>query len=203
MDPKLITAALDALESGDAAKALEILKGLIASAAGAPAEAPADAPAEAPVSESTDTPPDDEDETRPPAQATAGAPAGVSALSADEAAELATLRADRIERDLAARRELVAGLVQLGAETPATAWQGDAKKRLPVKRLADEPLAELRARVAALRSAAPRQAVARRPDVAASELTEGEQRQLAAFKTQEQKDRFLALRASRKAVTNG
>lgn len=41
MDPELVTAALDALEAGDSAKALEILKSLIASAAGA-AEAPAE-----------------------------------------------------------------------------------------------------------------------------------------------------------------
>lgn len=41
MDPKLITEALDALEAGDSAKALEILKALIASAAGGSAEPPA------------------------------------------------------------------------------------------------------------------------------------------------------------------
>lgn len=46
MDPKLITEALDALEAGDSAKALEILKALIASAAGgAPADDPAADPA--------------------------------------------------------------------------------------------------------------------------------------------------------------
>lgn len=39
MDPKLITEALDALEAGDSAKALEILKALISSAAGGAAPA--------------------------------------------------------------------------------------------------------------------------------------------------------------------
>ena len=33
MDPKLLTEALDAIEAGDAAKAIEILKGLIVAAA--------------------------------------------------------------------------------------------------------------------------------------------------------------------------
>ncbi len=47
MDPSLIKKALDAIEAGDMKAALEILKGLIASAAGAPAEdVPADPAAE-------------------------------------------------------------------------------------------------------------------------------------------------------------
>lgn len=54
------------------------------------------------------------------------------------------------------RRKLVARLVALQAEAPATAWVLDADGRPtnePVKRLADEPIAELRSRVEVLERA--------------------------------------------------
>jgi hypothetical protein len=49
--------------------------------------------------------------------------------------------------DLAARRGLISDLVKLNVETPATAWEGDASKRMPVMRLADESIESMRARV--------------------------------------------------------
>lgn len=66
MDPEQIKAALDAIEAGDSAKALEILKALIASAAGAsePAEEAApelnDAPVEEEMLADDESKPDDE-----------------------------------------------------------------------------------------------------------------------------------------------
>jgi hypothetical protein len=62
------------------------------------------------------------------------------------------LAQDRAALENGERRKLVGELVKLGAETPATAWQNDDGKT-PVKRLADEPIAELRARVQKLSAA--------------------------------------------------
>lgn len=64
----------------------------------------------------------------------------------------AKLAKDRTTLESGERRRLVGELVKLGAETPATAWADDDAKA-PVKRLADEPIAELRARVAKLAKA--------------------------------------------------
>jgi hypothetical protein len=52
------------------------------------------------------------------------------------------------------RRELVGKLVKLGVELPATAWS-DKSGTVPVKRLQDEPISELRNRVAVLSVAKP------------------------------------------------
>lgn len=49
--------------------------------------------------------------------------------------------------DYSSRQDLVAQLVKLGYETPATAWDGDAKERKPQARLLSEPLSDLRSRV--------------------------------------------------------
>jgi len=61
MDPKLIKDALDALEAGDSAKALEILKALIASAAGAEEPMEAEAPMEDPAALAAETPEEEPD----------------------------------------------------------------------------------------------------------------------------------------------
>ena len=198
MDPKIIKEALDVLEAGDEGKALELLKGIVAAAAGG-GEVPAETPPA--VEESADAPPeesapgekDDEEQARTVA---------TSQLSDADAAELAMLRAERLERDAAERRTLIGSLVQLGAEAPATAWDGSPEKRVPVKRLAEEPLKSLRARVAVLRQMNP-QRVAPRPDTDALELTDGERAHMAKLRTQEEKDRYLALRASRKGFGRG
>lgn len=54
------------------------------------------------------------------------------------------------------RRGLIVQLIELGAETPATAWEKDSDGRpvatQPVKRLADESIESMRERVAALQS---------------------------------------------------
>jgi hypothetical protein len=70
------------------------------------------------------------------------------------AAERAKLATERATLESSERCKLVAALVRLKAETPATAWAKDKDGipdgKTPVERLANEPIAELRARVAAL-----------------------------------------------------
>lgn len=68
--------------------------------------------------------------------------------------------------ELETRRGLIAELVALGAEFPAHAWFGKPEDRVPVKRLAVEPIADMRARVA-LHKANPRTPAA--PPVDATE----------------------------------
>lgn len=71
--------------------------------------------------------------------------------------ERTKLAKERAALEGSERRRLVGELVKLGAETPATAWAEDDKGvndgKTPVKRLADEPILELRARVAKLAKA--------------------------------------------------
>lgn len=87
--------------------------------------------------------------------------------------ELETARAklakDRATLESGERRKLVGELVKLGAETPATAWADDDAKA-PCKRLVDEPIVELRARVAKLAKAKGASPVTPRPPVSADAL---------------------------------
>jgi phage I-like protein len=148
MSPETTKSALDVVESGDGAAALEILKALLAEAVSG--EAPADAPEEAPpdpaVAEMT---------------AVTGAETPQQALSmikewklaAEKAAESAALSA------LSERKSLVGKLVTLGAETPVTAFVGAEGAKQIAPRLLSEPIDSLRARVTAL-SAAKKPAVA-------------------------------------------
>lgn len=77
-----------------------------------------------------------------------------SQVAVDLEAREAKLSQDRAALEGTERRSLVAQLVKLGVELPATAW-GDEKGTVPCKRLADEPIAELRARVKVLAAAKP------------------------------------------------
>lgn len=200
MDPTKVKAALDALIAGNADECMVILKDLIAIAAGAAAED------QAPASE----------------DALEGAPDPAAMLEAEELAKevkkfcsresageciayLAQVRAtlDKIEQDsarveLSARRELVGELVKLGAEVPATAWDGDSSQRNPVARLLSEPIDSLRGRVAQLRSV--RKAAPTPTPPAASDTSDlsPEDQQRAAGMTPEVRSRFVALRRSRK-----
>jgi phage I-like protein len=155
VNSKLIKDALDAIESGDTNKALEILKGLIASAAGAePTDLPAD--------------PALEGETVGSVEAAAvrlmretGKRSLNAALSQLETFKKSHLNSEERAEQLAEeqaklegkeRRGLVGDLVKLGVEIPATAW-GDEKGTEPVARLANEPIDGLRDRVAKLKAA--------------------------------------------------
>ena len=71
--------------------------------------------------------------------------------------EIAKLAAERSALEAGERRSLVAELVKLGRETPATAWE-DVDEKIPTKPAklyADMALATLRDRVAKLRAGAP------------------------------------------------
>jgi hypothetical protein len=73
------------------------------------------------------------------------------------AAEQAKFEERRAAAEAVERRELVAELVKLGLETPATAWAPSAAGVpdgiTPVKRLQSEPIDDLRARVDVMRAA--------------------------------------------------
>jgi hypothetical protein len=197
MDPKLIQEALDALISGDDAKCAELLKSLVASAAGAE-------PSEAPSS----------DDAAPPNPEADAAAATVSQLckltgkaSAGEVVALVTellsaarkAKADQDLIDATSRVELVGELVKLGVEWPATAWQGDPKDKTPVARLASEPLADLRARVATLRALVPARIEATAPKGTVAMLSAADQAEADKIKDPAQKERFIQLRLSRAA----
>lgn len=160
MTPEQLKKIIALLKEEDGEGALKLLEEL---ASGAPADdgAPPD-----PTAASSDPPVAPNPEEQAMAALSRDVVAKLGAKSAGEAAtrfaEILSAHAEteKRARDLEAseRRGLVADLVKIGAETPATAWQnvdaeGDA--RSPVKRLADEPIAELRSRVKALTAARP------------------------------------------------
>jgi hypothetical protein len=182
MDPKIAKAALEALKNGDAQAALALLEQMITeeiSEGSMPPGPPGDAGA---TTENADAPPAPGTPGVPPPEAGAAPDdkqkKEMAALSrelvtlsgrSDAGAALAYFRglhesAARTAEDSALleageRRELVAELVKLGVEVPALAWKRDSEgnipdgdKREPVKRLSDEPIAELRSRVTVLRA---------------------------------------------------
>lgn len=170
MDPEQVKAALAAIKEGDADKALELLESMVASAAGAapegdegggPDDALAEDPEEDPEEERAEDPEDPEEDPEE-AKALAKQLRRLGFKPGETVREIKRLRAivdeitaERAKLDMAARREQIAELVKLGAETPATAWQGDPKDRKPAKHLAAMPLDDLRARVQAFRAARP------------------------------------------------
>lgn len=102
MDPKTVMAALEALEAGDATKALEVLKGLIAQAAGggaAPPSAPAPEAAAAPAvpPPAGDMPP--EEEKKAVAAKAPALPAKAPEAPAPDPVAVLASRVEGIERD--------------------------------------------------------------------------------------------------------
>lgn len=175
MSPDLVKKVLEALESGDTDAMKTVLQAIVAEAAGAGGDpAPEGAPAEMAEGEDEDPPPDqlaeDEDEDAPAAMAATarllrltGKDTFAGALDEVEtwrqshiklSSEREKLAKERAAMEAIDRRKLVAELVKLGNEIPATAWKDpQAKNLVPCKRLQDEPLAELRDRVAKLTAA--------------------------------------------------
>lgn len=167
MDPAKIKALLDALTANpidpEALKAAAT--DLIASIA-APG-ASTDSPGADALASTDTTPPDPSAPGADPKKPPPGTPSSLAKdLGCKSDTELSTLfkgmqtqiealTAERDTADLEARRELVAELVKLNVETPATAWQGDPKDRKPVKRLTAEPIADMKLRIAALRASRP------------------------------------------------
>lgn len=166
MDAALLKQALDAIETDDAEKCKELLKSLIASAAGGPAtDVPAD-PVEEEAATETEPPADEEQAAVMAATSRLTRLTGKDTISAavDEAetwrashlkldAETAKLAKEREQLEASERRKLVAQLVILGSEIPPTAWEKGQEGKKPCQRLRDEPLAELRARVSTIASA--------------------------------------------------
>lgn len=197
MDPKLIQGALDALIEGNAEAAMELLKQMIAAAAGAEGEAAEPLAAE----DAAADPPDPKPEKDEVAMATALS----AALRVDKRDVLAEVKRMRTELDALVlsraaderneRLDLVGQLVKLGAELPATAW-ANADKRVPDPMYAAMPIAALRARVAAF-AAAPRPAPIAPPrgvdgDVAA--LSDSDRARAAKMTDTNVRERFVAAR---------
>jgi hypothetical protein len=198
VDPEKIKAALEAIKNGDAEAALALLEEMIAAAAGGgdvPAEeAP---PPDAALAEVAEPAADEEQKAMAAAliKLTGCVSAGEAVAQITQLkARVDALDAERAVLDLSARRELVAELVKLGIEVPATAWQGKPEERKPVKRLADEPLSELRARVAILRATRPSH-----PQPPTSPALADDAR--TSKMTPAQKERYEALRASRRSAS--
>lgn len=198
MDPAKIKEALEAIKNGDADAALALLEEMIASAAGggeaegAPAESDA-------LADNAETPP--EEEPKPEVSAALSRAVKVAEDAQAEVKKL-TERLSKIEKERAAgesaeRLTLIADLVKLGAEVPATAWQGKPEDRKPARRLADEPIAELRARVEVLRKARPAREI-EAPAGEATELSRQEQEAADKITDPQAKQRFINLRLAKK-----
>lgn len=156
-----LVAALEAALSGDAEAAATLIKEAIA---GGTPEAPAEASGAV-----TDAAPEPAAvpavDPNAPANSAADAPATAMLLRVTGAKSLAeaepilrtaitsaaTNETQRRSLDLVARRELIVSLIEMGAETPATAWDGKPEDRKPKARLLSEPLEEMRARVTSLK----------------------------------------------------
>lgn len=165
-----VKAALAAVRAEDGAAAIELLEAMIASAATGEDEAPVEEELSTDTGEeveelSTDT---EEEETveensklaQMLKRATGEKSVGEAVAKLGRVAkEHAELQKQSEALHLSSKRELVADLIKLGVETPATAWKGPADKRQPVDRLMNENLDSMRTRIALLskvRGTAPR-----------------------------------------------
>jgi hypothetical protein len=190
MNPELAKKMLDVIAGQDEKAALALLIELAASMA-AGGETPAEPAAESALAETPEVPPPapgEEEKLAKLSKSVEGMAATIATLSATvkayETAE-ATREGDE-------RRELVAGLVKCGSETPASAWSGNPEDRKPAEPWASMPIAALRERVARLSKGAPV-----RPAVPAVTVLSAADEARAAKMTPEQKARFTELRASR------
>lgn len=176
LNPKLVQAALEAVAAKDAKSSLTVLQQILGALLGS-----APAADDAPPSSANGGPPDSSATGTPPApdataskdakdsMAAAGRMAMImtgksdpgeamtelarrSKVAVDLEAREATLANDRKALESGERRALVASLVKLGVEIPATAWSDD-KGTVPCERLSKEPIAELRTRVEKLTAA--------------------------------------------------
>jgi hypothetical protein len=115
--------------------------------------------------------------------------------------QLDTVIAERSALDASSRLELVGELVKLGAELPATAWEGNPEDRKPCSRLVAEPVEAMRSRVAALRAARPDGHQGPKPP-APKRDAEGlttEEKEMADKMNPAQRSRYVALRLARRA----
>lgn len=173
MDAELVKRAIDALVADDAQAALEILKGLVVSAAGGDAaaeEPPADTEAEPLVEAAVPQAlPEEEPKEKPEVVAAAsarlmrlsGKSSLVDAIAETEVwrtshltleSETQKLAAERATFEMAERRKLCVELVTLRAEFPSTIWADDKATTLKPRWLKMD-LAELRSHCAEQRAA--------------------------------------------------
>jgi phage I-like protein len=185
MTAETVKKLLDAIEAGDLEALKAMAKDLLAEAASGETLESADsddATGEEALSGTADDPPPEEKKALSAAFAELRSLTGKSSVGELVAevrrwhSEVAAAKERQEALDLSSRQELVSQLVKLGYETPATAWDGDAKLRKPAKRLLDEPLAELRSRVTKL-SETPRPSGGHKPPAGKgpAELTPREQ----------------------------
>lgn len=185
MDPKLIEAAIAAIEAQDGTAALDVLKQLVTAAAGGE---PADDPSDEPAAPAPDEP------------AAASAVDRTVVLDAFDA-RLSVIESRQTAADLERKRALVGELVKLGAEPIAEAWADPAKRTLS-PRYAGMAVADLEARVSAWRDhartlsvSAPLRSAGADPLESFSEV---ERATLAKIKDKDARDRFIAIRLSRR-----
>lgn len=205
MDPSKVKAALDALIAGNSDECATILKDLIAIAAGASAD---DSGSSAALGDALEGAPDplaleNEELAKEAKKFCSRESVGECvAYFAEVRSTLDRIKQESARVELSARRELVGELVKLGAEVPATAWEGDATQRNPVARLLAEPIDGLRGRVAQLRSSrGPAIPKAPTPPTQSdvSDLSAEDQKRAESM-TPEQRSRFVTLRRSRKGA---
>lgn len=179
MNPELLKAAIQALKDGDGDAALALLEKML-TGEGDPAAAPAEGDPASATGEPAEEPP----APAAAASSAADAPATAMLLRITGAKDLAsaepilrsaitsarTIEADRNAVTMTARRELITELIQLGAETPATAWDGKPEDRKPKARLMSEPLDEMRARIASLKARAANPADGVRPPTTLADI---------------------------------
>lgn len=165
MNPELLAKALEAIKAGDGDAAAAILEQLIVESASGGAPPPATEGSET-LAETPELPPTEEEKAALAAlrRATGAENLGEACKALDGlVARLSKIDGEQATLDTSARLSLVGDLVKLGAETPATAWEGDPKDRKPVARLSAEPLDALRTRVKALSAGKGAPATAKKP----------------------------------------
>lgn len=152
MNPELLAKALEAIKAGDGDAAVAILEQMIAeAAAGAAPPLEGEALSEMPDESLSDPQKEEKAALAALRRATGKTNLGEACSTLDGyVARLGKIDGEQATLDASSRLGLVGDLVKLGAETPATAWEGDPKDRKPVARLAAEPLESLRTRVKAL-----------------------------------------------------
>jgi hypothetical protein len=205
MTPEQARKAIAAVKEQSGEAALALVESLLADALGAGGEEGGDAAPAEPLEDAPADPKQDPEQDKQMAAALrrvaklAGLPEA-SPLS-DVEAEVKRLRnevdamlAERARADVEERGKLVGELVRLRADTPATAWE-DADKKIVAKRLREEPLDDLRRRVALLRKSVP-VAEIEAPESALVELTD-DQRKRAERMTPAQRETFVAMLRNR------
>lgn len=156
MNPELLKKILAAIEAGEDKSGL--LAEIVAQAAGGAAEPASDVAAGDALSDTAASPPADPNKPAEMAALTAR----LAKLEAERTASVQTLSAriaelesERSAEDQAERVKLCGQLVVLGAETPATAWEGEPEELKPSKRLQAIALSDLRDHVKALSARGP------------------------------------------------